>query len=187
MRGTMKLSRCLSDRRNASERGAALLLAIVLLFLLTTLGLSLLLTTTTEVQIAGAETTINRTFYSADSGVEFGTAQLRRLRFSGACTYTLPDGTARSSFWCFKAPGHLTADPADADPTNAIAVGVSPLRLVDRRLSPGSQFNLGSVELYELGFHYDSYANDSKRNSHKQIAVEVSAGPMPFSIERDTQ
>jgi hypothetical protein len=170
--------------RGVSERGVALLLAIVLLFLLTVLGLTLLMTTTTEVQIAGAETTINRTFYAADSGVEFATAQLRRAQYSGPCNYTLPDGTVRTNFWCFKAPGHLPTDPNNADPTKAISVGVSPLRLVDYHLSPGSQFNVGSVPLYELGFHFDSYSNDKERSSQKQIATEVAAGPLPFSIER---
>lgn len=170
--------------RNDSERGAALLLSIVLLFVLTVLGVALLVTTTTEVQIAGAETTINRTFYATDSGVEFATLQLKRARYSGAASYTLPDGTVRTNFWTFKAPGHSTADPTDTNPANALAVGVSPLRLVDFSLSLGSQFNIGSTPLYELGFHFDSYANDAKRNSHKQIAVEISAGPLPFSIER---
>jgi hypothetical protein len=170
--------------RRASERGAALLLSIVLLFLLTVLGVALLVTTSTELQIAGAETTINRTFYATDSGVEFATAQLKRARYSGAANYTLPDGTARTNFWTFRAPGHSTADPSDTDPSNALTVGVSPLRLVDFSLSLGSQFNVGSVPIYDLGFHFDSYANDAKRNSSKQIAVEISAGPLPFSIER---
>jgi len=57
------------------ERGSAYLVALMALVVLTILGLSLVLITQTEVQVGANERTVNRTFYTADSGFHVMTAE----------------------------------------------------------------------------------------------------------------
>jgi Tfp pilus assembly protein PilX len=80
----------------ARERGAAIIVAILVTFVLTVLGLALLFTTSTEFQIAGAETTVNKTFYAADSGTQYGNFQIKALRFTPD-TYQLRPRQLRAS------------------------------------------------------------------------------------------
>lgn len=62
------------DRRN--ERGAALVLAILVLSILTVIGIALMLITSTESRIAANEWSVNRGFYASDAGIRWGTVQL---------------------------------------------------------------------------------------------------------------
>ena len=71
--------------RRRTDRGAALLLAVICILFLTIIGLALSLTTGTENQIAANESFANKSFYAADSGVEWAAANLQaNLGFSGA-------------------------------------------------------------------------------------------------------
>src|SRR5712692_5163294 len=159
--------------RGSRENGMALMLAIIVLFVLTVLGLTLLLSTTTSLQITGAETTVNKTFFAADSGVQYAIAQGKQASYSGpGC------GASYPNYWCVSMPS-LAAGSA----SSTIAVRASPYRLVDFQLDPGNQLNVGGTPLYDLGYHFDSYAQDTRTNSQKHIAVDLSLGPVPFSTE----
>jgi Tfp pilus assembly protein PilX len=57
------------------EAGSAYLITLFALVVLTIMALSLALVTQTEVQIGSNERTVNRTFYSADSGLGIAVAQ----------------------------------------------------------------------------------------------------------------
>lgn len=57
------------------ERGSAYVIALLALVVLTILGLTLAFVTQTEVQVGAADRTVNRTFYSADSGLGVAAAQ----------------------------------------------------------------------------------------------------------------
>ena len=61
---------------NRSEAGSAYVITLMVLFVLTVLGLSLALITQGEVDMAGQERTVERTFYSADAGVAVSSAKL---------------------------------------------------------------------------------------------------------------
>ena len=74
-----------------SESGSAMMFAIVMMAILTILGVSLVLTTQTEVLAGSQERVMERTFYAAESGLElsvgnalgngnFGPAALTRRR-----------------------------------------------------------------------------------------------------------
>jgi len=159
--------------RKPGQRGAALMLAIVLLFILTVMGLALLLSTTTGLQIAGAETTVNKTFFAADSGVQYAVAQGKSGKYSGpGC------GASYPSYWCISIPANTASTSS-----TTISVLDSPYRLVDFQVDPGNQLNVGSTPLYDLGFHFDSYSRDDLTKSQKHIAVDLTLGPVPFSIE----
>jgi len=57
------------------EAGSAYIVALVVLFILTLLGLSLTLVTQTELQIGANERTVTRVFYGADAGISTAIAR----------------------------------------------------------------------------------------------------------------
>src|SRR5713226_1601138 len=58
------------------ERGAALVIAILVLAILTVIGIALMLVTSTESKIAANEWSINRAFYASDSGIRWASVQM---------------------------------------------------------------------------------------------------------------
>lgn len=59
-----------------SERGSAYVLALLTLLVVSVLGLSLVYITQTEMEIGSNERTLERTFYSADSGLAIAAARV---------------------------------------------------------------------------------------------------------------
>ena len=160
-----------ASRRRQGERGVALILAILTLFILTVFGIGLLFTTTTELQIAGAEATVNKTFYAADSGVQYGIQQGKLNFQSGPCA------TPVTGSWCFTVPERNTGTAP-----RTLSVNVTPFRIVDFQLAPGNQLNVGTTPLFDVGYHFDSFSADTALNSQKQIAVDIVVGPVPFVL-----
>ena len=169
----MSIPRRLHDR----ERGAALILAILVTFILTVLGLALLFTTSTEYQIAGAETTVNKAFYAADSGTQYGNFQIKQIRTTPqkyqACS-SLP------SYFCFQVPAQTTAAT-----DHGITVQVSPLALVNVSQSTpgGGSLNVNAIPITILDYAFSSTGFDTTNgiNSSKTIDVVSSVGPIAGS------
>jgi type II secretory pathway component PulK len=160
-------------RKKKSERGVALVLAILTLFILTVFGIGLLFTTTTEFQIAGAETTVNKAFYSADSGIQYGTQQAKLGQTLGPCTVS-----SISGYWCFTVPERNTGVSQ-----RTLTVDVTPLKLIGFSLAPGNQLNIGSTPLYNVTYNFQSLASEAAPlNTQKTINVDVQVGPMPFTL-----
>ena len=63
-------------KQRSGERGAALVLTILVLAILTVIGIALMLITSTESRIAANEWAVNRGFYAADAGVRWSTVQM---------------------------------------------------------------------------------------------------------------
>src|SRR6478672_4274288 len=63
-------------RTSRRERGAALVIAILVLAILTVIGIALMLVTSTESRIAANEWSVNRAFYASDSGIRWGTVEM---------------------------------------------------------------------------------------------------------------
>ena len=85
--------------RLSDERGAALIVALMSLLLLTALGLALVLTTSTETMIAGNFGTAQEGLYAADAGVERAMQDLLTVPdwntiLAGATTSAFIDGGA---------------------------------------------------------------------------------------------
>lgn len=148
-------------------------MAIIVIFVLTIFGLALMFTTTTEIQIAGAETTVNKAFYAADSGVQVGIANAKTDTTIGPCTQA-----GFSSYWCFQVPSHDTA----ASSSRTLDVYVTPLRQVDLTQENANQINVGSTVIMDIGYRFDSTSIDSFLNSKKQIEVDMTVGPVPYSL-----
>jgi len=71
-----ELPRRRRDRRqDPGEAGSAYIVALVVLFIVTLLGLSLTLVTQTELQIGANERTVTRVFYGADTGISSAIAR----------------------------------------------------------------------------------------------------------------
>ena len=89
--------RCLRLRQPDRERGAALFLAILTLFILTIMGIALMFTTSIENSLAGTETKVSKIFYAADSGSRIRgcdaqqPARLRRRTDAGRYLQPLPE------------------------------------------------------------------------------------------------
>lgn len=76
------------QRTTTSERGSAYIVALLALLVLTIGGLSVALVTQTEMQIGVNERVLQRSFYSAESGLALASSYL--LTVGGACTPTEP-------------------------------------------------------------------------------------------------
>lgn len=72
MRKSLTQSKPLRSRR---EDGSAYIIALMALFLLTILGISVSLVTQTEILASSQERTIERTFYAAEAGLEMAIAR----------------------------------------------------------------------------------------------------------------
>jgi len=158
----------------ARERGAALILAILVTFILTVLGLALLFTTSTEFQIAGGETTVNKSFYAADSGTQYGNFQIKSQRYT-------PDSyqacTTPTNYFCFQIPAQSTAAT-----DHALTVQVTPMQLVNISQSTpgGGSLNINAIPIAILDYAFTSKATDATNgiNSQKTIQVVSSVGPI---------
>src|SRR5689334_15491268 len=91
--------------RRHRERGAALVIAILVLAILTVIGIALMLITSTESRIAANEWSVNRAFYASDAGIRWATVEsaqpsfFKRTEFSGATFGTV----------LFQLPSHRNA------------------------------------------------------------------------------
>lgn len=65
-----------TPEQNRRERGAALVVAILVLAILTVIGIALMMITSTEARIAANEWSINRAFYSSDAGIRWAAIEL---------------------------------------------------------------------------------------------------------------
>jgi Tfp pilus assembly protein PilX len=73
----MKNTTPIRFRRRGRQEGAALILAILCVLILTILGIALTISTQSERDIAANETYVNKAFYGADAGIQYVSAQLR--------------------------------------------------------------------------------------------------------------
>jgi hypothetical protein len=113
----MPISRTHRER----EQGSALVISIMVLFLLTVLGLTLVLTTTTEKKIAMNYRWGEQAFYNADAALEYGKNVLASHRMLGGdFSAILPpardaiDVTGHTDPWGARHPESGACDPTSA-------------------------------------------------------------------------
>lgn len=112
------------------EKGIALITALMVMVMLTILGLAAIMTSTTEMQIAGNEKTANRAFYAAEAGINEAiarfnlptgdanliTADVANPAWNTAFNRTLSDGSSYSVTVAHKPD----TDNLDGDTTTTI-------------------------------------------------------------------
>ena len=169
---------------NRRERGAALVIAILVLAILTVIGIALMLVTSTESRIAANEWSLNRAFYASDSGIRWGSVQLtdfqnflRRPEFSGD-----PFGTV-----FFQLPSHrhrlgafFSGDLAGGD----IAVRIQTPSLIGRRHAPGSNMKEGDEKAqFIYAYEVRSASSDQAFAQYsKALVADVEVGPLPARL-----
>jgi PilX N-terminal len=174
----------MQDRRN--ERGAALVLAILVLSILTVIGIALMLITSTESRIAANEWSINRGFYAADAGVRWGTVQLNNpqafmtrpefVPLGGVNLFgTVQFGMSGNRFQ--QGVGFLTGDDITVRISNPGRLGRRPYR--------GGVINEeGSRAQYMYSYELRS-AGSSDLNFvaySKALVADVEVGPLPARL-----
>jgi hypothetical protein len=170
------------DRQN--ERGAALVIAILVLAILTVIGIALMLITSTETRIAANEWSINRGFYASDAGVRWGTAEMNTdlqtfLNRSEFGTKAAPNFAGNV---LFKMPSHRFATTLGFVGNDDIEVRVSTPGRLYRRLCFGCQGNApGERAQFMWGFELRSTGSQDDRflQYSKALVADVEAGPLP--------
>jgi hypothetical protein len=107
--------------RSSHERGSAYLIALLSLFLLSILGLSVSLVTQTEIVLSSQDRQIERTFYTAESGIDLAigralatgdfssvTHQRQRSELEAGALVTVRERVQSSPLFCLgDSPCHL--------------------------------------------------------------------------------
>ncbi len=184
MRGLRRLR-----TRAADERGAALVIAILALAILTAIGIALMLVTSTEARVAANEWSINRAFYGSDSGIRWASVEmtnprdfLMRPEFRDPSGTILPFGTV-----FFQLPSHRPGLGAPISLFNGdmgggdIVVRIQTPSLLGRRPAPGGLINVGSEDA-QFFYVYEVRSTSSDQAfsqfSHALVA-QVEVGPLP--------
>jgi hypothetical protein len=166
------------------ERGAALVVAILVLAILTVIGIALMLITSTEARIAANEWSINRAFYSSDAGIRWASVQLAQQPQAFLERPEFGTKLAPNYFGSvlFNMSSHRFRQHAGFIGTDDIEVRIMNPGRFSRRPAPGSRFNesgegaqwMYSVEVRSTGAQDDNFLQYSKA-----LVADVEIGPLP--------
>ena len=175
------------------ERGAALVIAILVLAILTVIGIALMLVTSTESRIAANEWSVNRAFYASDAGIRWATVQLMDpTNFLARAEFGGPPGNPRLPFGSvlFQLPSHRHTFGTffGGDVSNSgggdIAVRIMTPSQLGRRYAPGGRMNVGS-ERAQFFYAYEvrSASSDMAFAQYaKALVADVEVGPLPARL-----
>jgi hypothetical protein len=170
--------------KREKERGAALVVAILVLAILTVIGIALMLITSTETRIAANEWSVNRAFYSSDAGVRWASAQLATsfTGFLGRPEF----GTIAAPNWAgsvlFQMPSHRFVTGTGFFGTDDIQVRIATPGRFARRCAVGFSCTYGSssaMYLWTLETRATGSQNDAFLNYSKALVADVEFGPLP--------
>jgi len=172
-------------RNREKERGAALVIAILVLAILTVIGIALMLITSTETRIAANEWSINRGFYSSDAGVRWASSRmsvdilgfLSRPEFGGSKETPIFDGTV-----LFNMPSHRFVTGAGFVGTDDIQVRVSTPGRLSRRHAVGflgNNSNSTAMYMWRFELRATGSQNDAFLQYSKALVADIEAGPAP--------
>ena len=171
---------------NRRERGAALVVAILVLAILTVIGIALMLITSTEARIAANEWSINRAFYSSDAGIRWAAVELgdprgllTRPEFGAAGAPNL-FGTV-----LFNMSSHRFRQGTGFLGTDDIEVRVMyPGRLGRRPYRGGIINEQGSRAQYMYAFEVRSTGaqDDAFLQYSKALVADAEIGPLPARL-----
>jgi hypothetical protein len=172
------------------ERGAALVVAILVLAILTVIGIALMLITSTESRIAANEWSVNRAFYASDAGVRWAGGEMQNPRpFMQRQEYsTGPSGGAFGTVF-FGLPsfihgsGGFFTGGTDAD----ITVSIQRPGMLGRRYYRGGRINAGGptaqyMYAFELRATAAQAAADPLTTYSKALVGDVEVGPLPAQL-----
>jgi hypothetical protein len=154
----------------SDERGFILFLAILFLFVLTITGLALLFASNSELLLSSYQTMASKTFYAADSGVQYATAKLATdVNYVGGA---LPVGLSTHY------PGTVAPD-IQVTINRPINIGFT-IHPGDQIQSAGSGY--GSSQIVENFYSFTSAAQATSIQSQKTVSATVGIYPQLLSL-----
>lgn len=156
-------------RRRKSEEGAVMILALIAITIMTLLGLALMYITSTEGRMAASSSTVSRSLYSADSGVQWTATQMIGV----GSFFTKPEFITQG-FTEFRLPDHHVSEDAAAP---NIIVRVQAPTLLGRRVHIGGTFNVERSQ-YTYDYQVVSQSRDSVVTAIKTLQADVEIGPL---------
>ena len=164
---------CHRYRRLNRERGAALFLAILVLFILTVMGIGLVFTTSIENTLAGTDTKISKIFYAAESGVEYAGAMLAtQVAYNGG---VMPVGVSSH---------YPTISSPDMQVTLTQPVMIGYSTIPGDPVASGGHLYGSSGQFYEIVYAVGSSATSNKIQATKAIDAEIGVYPKLLTIPR---
>ncbi len=176
--------------RCGRQRGAALVIAILVLAILTVVGIALMLVTSTESRIAANEWSVNRAFYASDAGVRWSAAELtnpipfmtRKEFTTAAAPYSNnPFGTV-----LFQLPSHKHGAggffTGDSGLGTEIQVTVQTPSLLGRRAYVGGKMNEGDQKaqwLYAYEVRTTGGQSTGDLSYSRSLVADIELGPLP--------
>ncbi len=170
------------------EKGAALVIALLAMAILTVIGIGLMFVTSTESMISANEWAVNRAYYASDGGLRWAAAQmtdpqpfLTRPEFRtppdpfGAVLFRLPShrhGGLGTTFF--------SGDPDEND----INVSVHSPSLLGRRPARGSIINERERGHYRYSYEVRSNASQTTVSPAyaKPLVADIEVGPLPARL-----
>jgi hypothetical protein len=156
-------------RRRRGEDGFVLFLAILLLFVLTIAGLALMFASNSEQLLSSYQTMASKTFYAADSGLQYATARIATdVNYVGGLL-----------------PQEISTHYPGA--TGGIQVTVSRPAHIGFTIHPGDQIqsqgsSYGSSQIVENFYSFTSTADAVSLQSHKTVTSAVGIYPQLLVI-----
>ncbi len=188
-RGSRPLGRPPGSR--GAERGAALVLAILVLAILTVIGIALMLVTSTESRIAANEWSINRAFYASDAGIRWAAVEMTNpTPFMTRPEFTTPTAPYNNSpfgtvlfqlpSWKHGGGGFFTGDVLVGGQPADIQVRVQTPSLLGRGFYPGGRMNEGSAGTqYLYAYEVRTTGGDNFQQYSRALEADIEMGPLP--------
>jgi hypothetical protein len=159
-------------RSRSGEEGFILFIAILILFVLTVAGLALMFASSSEQTLSSYQTMTSKTFYAADSGVQYATAKLASdADYVGG---KLPVGLSTHY------PGAVAPD-IQVTVTRPVNVGFT-IHPGDQIQSQGSSY--GSNQIVENFYTFTSTAEAASIQSRKTVTTAVGIYPQHLVIPK---
>ena len=159
-----------SRRGDSRERGFVLFLAMLMLLVLSIAGIALMFASASEQSLSSHQTMISKTFYAADSGVQYATAKLATdSKYVGG---KLPVGLSTHY------PGGASAD-IEVTVTRPVNVGYT-IHPGDQIQSSGASY--GSNQIVENYYNFSSTAQAPAIQAKKTVTTAVGIYPQLLAI-----
>jgi len=149
----------LSLHRHAQQSGAALVIGLLLLLVLTLLAISGISTATLELQMAGNEQYQERAFQAAETGIE---QAIETATFNTSEPYTATD---------------QRVSPGDADNEDTYSFTMEFDRDTGATLVPGGGYSLGTgFQAYHFNIVSEGQSERGARSEHVQSVYVIGPG-----------
>lgn len=158
------------DRLRSRERGSAMVLALFMVVILSVLGLGLLMRSQLSTASAGAERTMTKTFYAADSGIH---AAFSHLQVFNPCAFQFGMVDQRGS------GAASVRYPIEVAVPNSNQIG-TPQQAQGSEV--GGSISGGGTNLVYYNYHIRASSNEPATQTFRDIEAEVSFGPSTLTI-----